>query len=181
MTRGCKNHYGLMREELWPRLQELHAEGLSRNAISREMKITNSVVSRTAAHLGLTFDRSGIRVAMEARQADIAERRSLLAEQFTEIAEDSLDRVYVETTVFSFGGKDNEYNEHTFDEAPIAERKALVTTAAIAVDKSLKLLPADAGSGLDEAKSMLGDLGKLLTVYSRDADERDETADGGGA
>ncbi|MFJ6729380.1 hypothetical protein ACIQPQ_31210 [Streptomyces sp. NPDC091281] len=178
MSRGCRNHYGLMREEKWDELRALHAQGMSRNAISREMGITNSVVSRTAEHLGLAFDRAATKAAMEARRIDLAERRSLLAEQFVAVAEDSLDRVYAETTVYAFGGKDNEYNDHTFDEAPIAERQKLVTTAAIAVDKSLKLVPADASSGVDEAKSMLGNLGQLLTAYSQS--ETDDSKAGSG-
>lgn len=161
----------IMAEDKWPKLRELHALGMGRNEISREMGITNSVISRTAAHLGLTFDRSKIRAASEARAADLEERRSLIAEQFMEIAEDSLRRIYQPTTVYAFGGKDNEYNEHTFTEAPNADRKALITAAAIAVDKVLKLVPPTEASGLDSAKSMLGSLGEALSRYSREQDE----------
>ncbi|MEU0589982.1 hypothetical protein [Streptomyces ardesiacus] len=164
----------IMAEDKWPKLRELHALGMGRNEISREMGITNSCVSRTAAYLGLTFDRSKIRAASEARAADLEERRSLIAEQFMAIAEDSLRRIYEKTTVYSFGGKDNEYNEHTFDEAPNADRKALITAAAIAVDKVLKLVPPAEASGLDSAKSMLGSLGEALSRYSREQDETED-------
>ena len=181
MSPGCKNHYGLMAEDRWDELRMLHSQGLGRNAISREMGITNSVVSRTAEHLELTFDRSKIRAAMEARKADLEERRSLIAERFQDIAEESLERVYQETTVFSFGGKDNDYNEHTFPQAPIAERQKLVTTAAIAVDKSLKLVPPEEASDLDQPKSMLGSLGEALTAFSRAQDDTDPDDSGGGA
>jgi hypothetical protein len=162
---------GVMSEEKWPELQRLHALGMGRNEISREMGIEASCISRTAAHLDLTFDRSKILAAAEARAADIAERQSLIAERFMDVAEDSLERLYRETTVFSFGGKDNEYNDHTFPEAPIAERQKLVLAAAIAVDKVLKLVPPQEASGLDSAKSMLGSLGEALTRYSREQDD----------
>ncbi|MFE9286705.1 hypothetical protein [Streptomyces olivaceus] len=164
----------IMTEDKWPKLRELHALGMGRNEISREMGITNSVISRTAAHIGLTFDRSKIRAASEARAADLEERRSLIAEQFMAVAEDSLRRIYEPTTVFSFGGKDNDYNEHEFPEAPNADRKALITAAAIAVDKVLKLVPPAEASGLDSAKSMLGSLGDALARYSREQDETED-------
>lgn len=167
----------IMSEEKWPRLRELHAEGLGRNAIAREMGIQGSCISRTAAYLGLTFDRSKVEAATRARVADLAERRALLAEQFHNVAEDSLDRIYKETTVFAFGGKENRYEEHTFDEAPAAERRALVTAAGAATDRSLKLAPPEVSSNLDSAKSMLGGLGTALAEFSRSLDAQDEAAD----
>ena len=178
MTRGCKNHHGLMGEDKWPELRRLHAEGKGRNAISREMGITNSVVSRTAAHLDLEFDRSKIEAATQARLADLAERRTLLAEQFHDVAEDSLDRVYQPTTVYAFGGKDNVYEEHVFDEAPAAERRALVSAASTAADRSLKLAPPEVSAGgVEDAKSMLGKLAQglaELATESTDAPDEDE-------
>ncbi|MFJ8929244.1 helix-turn-helix domain-containing protein [Streptomyces sp. NPDC102364] len=163
----------IMAEAKWDRLRELHAEGMGRNQIAREMGIQASCISRTAAYLGLTFDRAKIEAATRARLADLGERRSLLAEQFHDVAEDSLDRIYKPTTVYAFGGKENTYEEHTFTEAPATERRALVVAAGTATDRSLKLAPADVASNLDSAKSMLGNLGSLLTAYSRDLDEQD--------
>lgn len=163
----------IMGEDKWPRLRELHAEGMGRNAIAREMGIQGSCVSRTAKYLGLTFDRSKVEAATRARLADLAERRALLAEQFHDIAEDSLDRVYQDTTVYAFGGKENTYEEHVFPEAPPAERRALVSTAGMATDRSLKLAPPEVSSNVDAAKSMLGGLGAALTEWSRSLDEQD--------
>ncbi|MEU0354963.1 hypothetical protein [Streptomyces cyaneofuscatus] len=169
--------HGVMASTKWEWFRELHTQGLGRNAISREMGICNAVVSRTAEHLNLTFDRSRIEAATAARVADLAERRSLLAVQFTEVAEDSLDRVYKPTTVYAFGGAKNTYEEHTFDEAPAAERRALVAAAGAATDRSLKLAPAEAASNLDGAKSMLGNLGNLLSAYSQEMDQQDAEAE----
>lgn len=181
MRKPRRDHHGLMSEDKWPRLRELHEEGLGRNAISREMGITNSVVSRTAKYLGLTFDRTKMRAVTAARVADLAERRSLLAVQFHDVAEESLDRIYEDTVVYSFGGKENTYEEHTFGEAPASERRALVLAAGAATDRSLKLAPPEETSNLDGAKSMLGSLGAALLTFSRDLDEQDAAAAEDGA
>ncbi|MFD3638213.1 hypothetical protein [Streptomyces griseus] len=168
---------GTMARDRWDELRELHAEGKGRNVIAREMGIATGCVSRTAEHLGLTFDRTAIQAATVARLADLAERRSVIALKFTDVAEDSLDRIYQPTTVYAFGGSTNTYAEHTFDEAPAVERRALVAAAGTATDRSLKLAPVEASSNLDGAKSMLGNLGNILSAYSRDMDERDAEAE----
>ncbi|WP_432008723.1 hypothetical protein [Streptomyces bacillaris] len=168
---------GVMAENRWDELRELHAEGKGRNVIAREMGIATGCVSRTAEHLGLTFDRTAIQAATAARLADLAERRSVLAVKFQDVAEDSLERIYKPTTVYAFGGSMNTYAEHTFDEAPATERRALVTAAGTATDRSLKLAPAEASSNLDGAKSMLGNLGNILSAYSRDMDQQDAEAE----
>ncbi|TFI30156.1 helix-turn-helix domain-containing protein [Streptomyces sp. 4R-3d] len=161
------------------RVAELHAEGKSRNDIADLMDRSGSTISGIARKLGLTFERGPeVASATAARQADLEERRQLLATRFIDIAEDSLDRIYQETTVYSFGGKNNDYNDHTFPEAPIAERVKLMTAAAIAVDKSLKLAPAESNAGLDAAKSMLGSLGAALSEYVRAEDETADQGDG---
>jgi hypothetical protein len=51
-----------------------------------------------------------------------------------------------------------------------------MSTAATAIDRVLKLVPAEESSNLDTAKSMLGSLGEALAAYSREEDEREEQA-----
>jgi hypothetical protein len=182
MTRLDSNHYGLMGEDKWPELQRLHAEGLGRNAISREMGITNSVVSRTAHHLGLTFDREKMRAATAARLADLEERRSLLAEDLVGDAERLRSEVWEPRTYWDWGGKDHDYDEREHDATP-ADKRALMSAAATAIDRSLKLAPAETSSDVAGAKSMLGSLGSALTAFSRGLDEEDAAeagADGEG-
>ncbi|MFD8771441.1 hypothetical protein [Streptomyces sp. NPDC059916] len=167
-----------MHEDRWDELRELHAQGLGRNAISREMGITNSVVSRTAAHLGLEFDRTRIQAATAARLADLAERRSLLAEDLMTDAERLRAQMWQPTLVYAFGGKDNTFASELLDEAPAAEKRALMGTAGMAIDRSLKLAPAEETSGVENAKSMLGSIGEALTAFSRTEDEREQQAEG---
>lgn len=163
-------------------LRALHTQGLGRNAIAREMGVAPVMVSRTAEHLGLTFDRSRIEAATKARLADLAERRALLAEDLMSDAEKLRAQMWAPTIVYSFGGKDNTYEEHEFGEAPAAEKRALMSTAGMAIDRVLKLVPEQESSNLDGAKSMLGSLGEALARYSREEDEREaEQAGDGGA
>lgn len=151
--------HSVMGEDRWDEFRELHAQGLGRNAISRKMGITACVVSRTAQHLGLDFDRSKIAAATQARLADLAERRSILAVNLTEVAEKALADMDQPTLVYAFGGKDNNFNSELLDKAPASERRALMGTAGMAIDRSLKLAPMESGGGSEEeAKSMLGNL-----------------------
>ncbi|GAA0371702.1 helix-turn-helix domain-containing protein [Streptomyces blastmyceticus] len=63
-------------------VRRLHAAGKSRNAIARETGRSAATVSKVARELGLEFS-GGARVAAatEARRADAAARRELLAEE----------------------------------------------------------------------------------------------------
>ncbi|MFD8839850.1 hypothetical protein [Streptomyces griseofuscus] len=173
---------GTIDPDRFDELRGLHAEGYGRNRIAREMGVPPVMVSRTAEHLGLTFDRSRIEAATKARLADLAERRALLAEDLMSDAEKLRAQMWESTTVYNFGGATNSYEEHVFDEAPAAEKRALMSTAATAIDRVLKLVPAEEASNLDSAKSMLGSLGEALAAFSRAEDEREaeQPADGGG-
>ncbi|MFJ6316078.1 hypothetical protein ACIQJW_08355 [Streptomyces californicus] len=163
---------GTMARDRWDQLRELHAEGKGRNVIAREMGIATGCVSRTAEHLGLTFDRTAIQAATVARVADLAERRSLLAEKLTDIAEESLQKIHEPTTVYAFGGKENNFNSETFTEAPHAERRILIMAAGAAIDRSLKLAPPEqATGGADEAKSMLGKLAQGISALVNEGAE----------
>lgn len=164
--------HGTMSEDKFERFLELHTQGLGRNAISREMGVTASVVSRTAEHLGVTFDRSRIEAATAARLADLAERRSILAEQLTSDAERLRKKLWEPTFVYAFGGAQNIYNSEPVDEPPPADKRSLMSTASTAIDKSLKLAPAEtSGSGADDAKSMLGKLAQGIAELANQPDE----------
>jgi hypothetical protein len=171
---------GTIDPDRFDELRELHAQGLGRNAIAREMSVPPVMVSRTAEHLELTFDRSKVEAATKARLADLAERKALLAEALMGDAEKLRAQMWEPTTVYSFGGKDNTYEEHEFDEAPAAEKRALMSTAGMAIDRVVKLAPVEESSNLDGAKSMLGSLGEALAAFSRQEDEREAEQAGDG-
>ena len=150
---------GTVSEERFEEFRELHAQGLGRNAMAREMGVSPSAISRTADHLDLTFDRTKIQVATAARLADLAERRSLLAEDLIGDAEKLRAQMWQPHLYWDWGGKDHDYDEKTADEPIPGDKRALMGAAGMAIDRSLKLAPAEQNSGgTDEAKSMLGKL-----------------------
>ncbi|MGW2594762.1 hypothetical protein ACWCXC_31470 [Streptomyces sp. NPDC001515] len=169
---------GPMGEDKWDTMRALHAEGLGRNAIAREMGIAPAVVSRTAARLGLTFDRALMQAATAARLADLAERRSLLAEDLISDAERLRARVWEPRLYWDWGGKDHDYDERTHDEPTPGDQRALMGAAGMAIDRSLKLAPPEVSSGVDAAKSMLGSIGEALAQFVA---AEDQQPDDGGA
>lgn len=169
---------GTISEDRFGEFRDLHSQGFGRNAIAREMSIAPVVASRTAEYLGLTFDRSQIQAATEARLADLAERRSLLAEDLMTDAEKLRAQMWQPAVVYAFGGKDNVYAEEPVSEPPPADKRALMATAATAIDRVLKLVPPEVSSGADDAKSMLGKLAEGIAAIVQQGDESNGSEDG---
>lgn len=167
-------------EEFHDRFRELHALGYGRNRIARELEFPPVQISRTAEYLGLTFDRSRIQEATKARLADLEERRAIIAEDFTDAAEKALKQMSKPHLYWDWGGKDHDFDTYEAAEPTPADKRALMSTAATAIDRSLKLVPVEGASNLDSAKSMLGSLGEALAAFSRSEDEREETEQAAG-
>lgn len=108
---------------------DLLASGKSCRQIAAEVGRSNDTVSRIAASVGHSFGQSNLARAHEARSAYSAERRALLAARFTEAAEKLLAQLEQPHVAFSFGGKENTYAEHTFDEPDAATKFTLVRGA----------------------------------------------------
>ncbi|MEU6057993.1 hypothetical protein [Streptomyces sp. NPDC047097] len=154
-----KNQHRPVTQADYDRVAELHAQGMGRNEIAGAMTRSPRTVSEIAEKLKLSFERGPeVAAATAARKADLALRRAELAYKLIVDAEKLREQMWEETTVYSFGGKENSYNEHTFAEAPAAEKRALMGTAGMCIDRSLKLEPAGAAGGTEDAKSMLGKL-----------------------
>ncbi|MEV6105714.1 hypothetical protein AB0M28_13500 [Streptomyces sp. NPDC051940] len=153
-------------DETFEQVRWLHAQGLSRNEIARQLERSGRTVSIISAKLGLTYDRSATEEATRARMADLAERRAILAEELHTDAERLSARMWQPAKVFAFGGKDNTYAEEYIDEPPADAKKSLMAAAGIAIDRSLKLCPPQDDGGAEAAKSMVGQmLTGLTAVY----------------
>jgi hypothetical protein len=125
-------------------VRRLHGEGKGRNAIAKILKRSGKTISDIAADLGLTFARAAeVRAATEVRQADLAALRAQLALDLTYDAIRLRGQMWKPTVVYNFGGAENTYAQHTFPEAPASEKRALMSTVGVAIDRSLKLAPAD--------------------------------------
>ncbi|MFJ8224950.1 helix-turn-helix domain-containing protein [Streptomyces griseus] len=161
-------------------VRQLHAEGLGRNAIAKQLKRSGRTISEIAGELGISFAaRAGqVAAATEVRQADLADRRARLAEQLQDDAERMRAQLWVPTTVWSFGGKENTYEDHEFPEAPADVKRTLMSAVGIAVDRSLKLVPPKDESGVEEGLALITQLMSGLTAVYQ-AQQQDQEADEG--
>ena len=66
-------------------MRQLHGQGLSCQAIAREIGRSAGTVSRHCAAEGLSFDRSKVKSAVEARVVDISARRAAVSEEFIDL------------------------------------------------------------------------------------------------
>lgn len=164
-------------------VRELHAQGLGRNAIARALNRGGRTISILAAEQNLSFDRSATEEATRARMADLAEKRTILADALMDDALRLSARVWEPSTVFNIGGAQNTYTEEPVPEPPAADKRALMAAATTAAAQSLRLVPPTADSGAGEAVSMVG---KLFTGLAAVADQlkaeeagTEEAAEGG--
>lgn len=132
----------------------LHSEGHARNEIARKVGISAGSVTNICRAADRSFDRSETKQATEARVVDLAAGRTRLAEKMLAASEAMLDRIDDPYLVYSFGGKDNDYNEHTLDSAPVEVRRNIITTAGITFDKLTRIVE-KSDSGLDQAVGVL--------------------------
>ncbi|MFF3092282.1 helix-turn-helix domain-containing protein [Streptomyces cyaneofuscatus] len=162
------------------RIRELHAEGKGRNAIAKELGRSGRTISEEAGKLGISFAaRAGqVAAATEVRQADLADRRARLAEKLQDDAERMRAQLWEETTVWSFGGKENTYNEKVFPEAPADVKRTLMSAVGIAVDRSLKLVPPKDESGVEEGLALITQLMSGLTAVYQAQQQDQEAGEG---
>ena len=150
---------------------ELIKAGTPRNAVARECMIAPSSVTAIARDEGLTFERATMTAsAVAARQADLKLRRVELIDELVSKAQDhiaALDRPFL---AFNFGGKDNDYNEHTLDAPPTGDILNLHRAASLALKDARELIRDDDDGGVAEAESMLMNLILELGLHE-DADD----------
>lgn len=103
--------------------------GKSCNDVAKTVGRSSDTVSRIAREIGWTFGRTNLASAREARSAYSAEKRAEIAASMTEHAERILRQLVEPHTAFNFGGKDNDYNERTFDLPPADAAFTIARTA----------------------------------------------------
>lgn len=113
-------------------IADLIRSGLSYIEVARQTNRSTGLVGKIAKEIGWTGDQSRlarVQVANENRSAYCAERRAKIAARLTEEAEALLDDLHGDFLVFNFGGKDNDYNEHTLSEPPVEAKRQLIQAA----------------------------------------------------
>ena len=121
---------------------------------------------------------------MPVRQAATAARKAdLEALRVEEAYNCLLDAVRIREqmsepgVVYSFGGKDNTYEERDVTEPPAGDKRALASAASMLYDRSLKLCPPTLDTGAEQARGMLGQLMTgLAAVYREQSESADEGA-----
>jgi hypothetical protein len=156
---------------------------MTRNDIARKLKRSPSTVSKIAAECEppLTFERGAeVVAATEARRIDLAARRVSLAETLHEDAEKLRAQLWEPCTVGEFAGKEGDWHEAQLRQPRFGDQRAILGAAGIAIDRSLKLQPAQGGENADQVTSMLGQLGAALTTAFSDQGDQDDGGDDGG-
>ncbi|MFI8360725.1 helix-turn-helix domain-containing protein [Streptomyces sp. NPDC085612] len=122
-------------------MRRLHAEGHGRNEIARRLGRGTRTVSVQCAAMNLMFDNTATEAATAARNAQLAEKRSILADALVDDALRLTEQLWQPAKVFNIGGKDNTYTEKEVPEPPAADKRALMTAATAAAAQSLRLVP----------------------------------------
>jgi hypothetical protein len=157
-------------------LRQLHADGVSRNEIARQMEWSVGTITNHAQRLGLDFDRSSTRAATEARQIDLTDRRQRLQGQLLGLAERAIERTQSEYVVTAFDHLGVPVHE-LMAEPPARETKDLTAAATSALARFDQRAKEDAGDvGREQAAGLLQGLSDAMAIAARElgGDDADE-------
>lgn len=157
------------------KIRDLHAAGLSRNEIAKQIGRSGSTVSITAEQLGLSFVRGAeVASATAARVADAKAKRATLMNELLDDAAKLRAQIWEPHEYREHGGRDFIEQRWTQDEPTAADKLKLMQAATIAVDRSLRLDLHDSDTGADGAVGMIGALfGALQGVAAGLPEETD--------
>lgn len=113
--------------------------GMSCRAIAERNGVSADWVSKLAKTVGHRWGAKHTAAAAAVNREYGAEHRALLRRMFQQRAQQLLDEFNEPYLAFSFGGRDNEYNEHRFDTPPIEARRQMIQAAATAVKEARAL------------------------------------------
>jgi hypothetical protein len=136
------------------RIIELCKEGKSCCKIAKEVGRSKDSVSRIAKSIGHKFGQSNADNAHEARKWYCAESRALIAARLEEEANLLLDDLHKPHVAFNFGGKDNDYNDHHFDEPPTEAKFTIMRSVQAAVRTVSDIVKVD-NRGDDETQTRI--------------------------
>ncbi|WP_454168142.1 hypothetical protein [Microbacterium lacticum] len=131
--------------------------GRHRNDIARELGISGPTVTRICRAEGRQFDRAAEALELRAEQVDLEKLRERVAKKMLIVADDTLNDLEAPHLVYNFGGRDNTYQEHLLDEAPLDAKLNAMRTASLAFDKATRIVE-KSDTGLDQAVGVLDSL-----------------------
>lgn len=131
---------------------------MPRNQIAAKHHVSPSTVTGIARQNNRSFDRSQTKNATEAARADNAALRAQITGELYRSALEWIGQTKRPFLAFSFGGKDNTYNEHLLDHAPTGDIRNLMTSVGIAVQRAAELERFDAEQGVESARSVVAQI-----------------------
>lgn len=156
--------------------RELYDAGHSCRSIAAKLNVAPSTISRWAKGEDLAFDRSQTAMAVRAHTVDLAAARNELAQRLMVSSFDALDELDGPYLVYSFGGRDNDYNEHELERPPVEVRAKVHALAKQAFDASSRILERT-DTGLDLAVGVLDTIAAVAADAARRYRESPDDAD----
>lgn len=141
---------------------KLHGEGLSRNAIAKQIGRSNAAVTKIAKAQGLSFDRTTTMQATEAAKADAAKLRAQLELDYLADAQRLRAQLWKPAKAFNFGGKDNTYNETELDEPVFSDKLKIMQASVAATNASLRIEASRGEGGVAAARSLVADIASFF-------------------
>lgn len=145
-------------------IRRLHAAGVGRNEIARRIGRGSRTVSEYCQKHGLTFDRTKTAAATEAKMIDAKARRAAIAARLYGLAEADLAYLEGAEKYELIEVSSGQAVQYTPKRLPAQDRRALVQSVNTALASAARLEALDTNNGVDDAKSMLGQLASGLTA-----------------
>lgn len=127
-------------DETRARMRQLAAEGMTRNAIARELGLSAGTITRNVPRG--TFDRSATAAATEARTHDLKAMRVDLSREVLTEARRLVGLMSAPATVYTWS-KDGELLTDTLDRPTAGDVRNYAVAAAVLTDKHLALVRVD--------------------------------------
>ncbi|MGW3072358.1 helix-turn-helix domain-containing protein [Kitasatospora sp. NPDC001132] len=160
---------GPVTDEVRAEILRLHAEGLSRNEIMRRVDRSARTVTETVHNAGLAFARSEqVIAATRARQADNRDRRTRAVQRIYDRVERIQDRLEEDEYSYQHVTHTGMVVTITDEYPPAADEKHLGSAVTGYLNSAARLEAVDAGTGADEALSMLGALAAGIARYAEE-------------
>lgn len=153
--------------EFHARVKALHEAGRNLTQISRELGVSLDTVRRVSALEGLTYDRTMIAAAIQAKQVDNRARRAAITDRLYGLAEAQITRLEAGQYEHRISAGPNSFV--VTDTVPNADEVRNHTQAiysAIAAAKQLESIDVDPGAAA--ARSTLAAIGQALGIEKRE-------------
>ncbi len=140
------------------RVVELLYDALPYRQIANQTGVSVGTVRAVAARNNVdTSDRvAHVEQAATMNKARGAERRNALIERLYAQADRLMDQMDQPTLVYSFGGKENTYNEHTITEPTFADKRNIMQSVGIALQRANDLeLRNSEGDSIENARGLI--------------------------